>query len=232
MSKRRLRRWLLGAVAFLSAYAVVYAVLKWCGITPWAQILESLIPIALGIPLATTANAFNRRSSYLQALRHLWDGLVPAAQEAIRYTRLSGPTERDFIGTQSTLSVAIDELRGVFENVPASGTRHGLYPYENLKDIQVAISWLGIGENYSPENARLVRMCVVRLWQEMHEAMLAEFDRDRPVRPVSKYLHWGKSLADLLKQGSLSSDDFELGRSASNPTRRSEPLLPVHQNEL
>ena len=232
MSERRLIYCLAGAVFFLTAYGGVYAMLKMCEITPWAQISESLIPFALGLPLATTAYAFNRRNSYLQALRQLWGGLVPAAQEAIRYTRLSKPTERDFIGTQSTLSVAIDELRGVFDNIPAPGEPDGLYPYENLKDIHVVISWLGFGKNHNRKKAKRAHKCVIHLWQEMHKAMLTEFDRDRPVQPVSKYLHWGKSLADLLEQDSLSREDFDRGRSASNPTPRPGPPLPVHQNEL
>ena len=226
MSKRRLIWWLGGAIAYLFVYAGAYAWLALPEANAWSRVLGHLIPIALGPPLAVAAYAFNRRNSYLQALRQLWAGLVPAAQQAIQYTHLSNPTQRDFAATQSAISTAIDEVRGVFANVPAQGAPRGLYPYENLKDIQMAISWLGFDGNFNPHNANQTRACVVRLWQEMHEAMLAEFDRDQPARPVSKYFHSGKSLADLLKEGSLESGDFEVGCRASNPSKRTS--LPIN----
>ena len=215
MSSRRLKLWLAGAVALVLLYGTVFIVLDFCGAERWSDILESLIPLFLGLPLAAAVYAFNRRNSYLQALRQLWATLVPAAQEAIQYTHLPAPSQAEFAQTQKALSTAIDGLRGVFEN-----TRDGLYPYENLKDIKEAISWLGFGGNFNGANAQLTRRCVVRLWQEMHAAMLAEFDRDRPKRPVSKYLHWRVSVADLLQAGTLTTEDLDLGRSASNPQQR------------
>ena len=64
---------------------------------------------------------------------------------AIQYTHMDHePSKKEFAAVQQALSTAIDELRGVFKNIPARGTRTGLYPYENLKDIRDVVDWLGL----------------------------------------------------------------------------------------
>ena len=53
--------------------------------------------------------------------------------------------------------------------------------------------------------AEKARRRITRAWQDMHYAMLSEFDRDVPIKPVSKYLESGKSeIDDLIKQGAAS----------------------------
>ena len=75
-----------------------------------ADILESLMPITVAIPVAWLAAVFRSRNSYLQALRDLWKHLIPAAQAAIQYTHLTQPNQRDFAKTQEALATAIDML--------------------------------------------------------------------------------------------------------------------------
>jgi hypothetical protein len=43
----------------------------------------------------------------------------------------------------------------------------------------------------------------------MHQAMLQEFDREVPVFPLSKYLDRRPSVADNLKEGKLTEEDFK-----------------------
>ena len=224
MSARRLKRWIARSVGWLILYVGVYALARYCKWDEAANALEALLPIGLAIPAAFLAAGLNRRNSYLQALRDLWQRLIPAVQTAIQYTHLTSPNQADFSRTQEALSSAIDLLRGVFRNVPMPGSSTGLYPYENLKDIEKIISWLGYGENYRSSQAPLARKCVTRLWQEMHVAMLGEFDRDIPANPVSKYLSEGVSIGDLFLNGVLCSDDLALDRLASKPCRAKERL--------
>ena len=135
MSAKRLRWYVYGLCAFLVVFALCYFVAI---IRDWSNVaiaLKDLIPVALAIPIALLAHAFNRRNSFLQALRELWGRLVPAAHEAVAYTRLENPTSADFIRTDATLASAVDELRAVFKNLPKENDSKGLYPYENLKDI-------------------------------------------------------------------------------------------------
>ena len=218
MSARKLRRYILGCSLWLILYAIALAVAE---VEAWhcADILEPLIPVALAIPAALLASAFSRRNSYLQALRDLWKNLIPAVQIAIQYTYLSPPNQNDLSRTREALLTAIDMLRGVFLNVK-SDTSWGLYPFENLKDIDKIINWLGCDGKFRSSEAEMARKCIIRLWQEMHEAMLPEFDRDVPKTPVSKYFGDKRSVADLLITNKLAEDDLCLKRFASQPRSR------------
>src|SRR5207253_3145551 len=113
-------------------------------------------------------------------------------------------SEPEFRATIAELSKVIDAVRGVFQNVPTKGTPRGLFPYENLKDIRRIVGWLGFGVQWSREKADLAHECIVRLWGEMHGALLQEFDTEVPSRPVSRFLGGGVELADKLLQGKLS----------------------------
>ena len=218
MSAKRLKIWIRRCLYGLILYAGFYVYAAFYAET-LAEILKTLIPLVLAFAAAFLAAGFNRRNSYLQAMRDLWQRLIPAVQAAIQYTHLAPPDQSDFARTQEALSTAIDELRGVFANVPTR-TPTGLYPYENLKDIREVISWLGYGKRFRLADAARARLCITRLWQEMHTAMLGEFDRDVPMAPVSKYFGTEKkSVADLLIEGSLADDDLSLGRLASRSRR-------------
>ena len=211
---RRVYMWVLA----LSVYAAVYLYAKLLIANPvWAQTLETLVPIAVAVAVVCLAADFNRRNSYLHALRDFWRSLVPAAQTVIQYTHLSEPSKEDFARAQEALSTAIDELRGVFENIPVPRHRTGLYPYENLKDIKVVLDWLSYGEGFRGDDVHRARACIVKLWQEMHSAMLSEFDRAVPARPVSKFLHDGISLSNLLVKDELRDTDLERQVFASHP---------------
>ena len=165
---------------------------------------KDLMPLVIAIPAAYLGYSFQRRASYLQALRELWKILIPAVQRAIQYTYLDSPDPKEFSVVMRELSTVIDSLRGVFRNVP--GTRVGLYPYEPLKDISKIMSWLRDGR--TPDERYRVRRCILQLWYDAHSAMLSEFDREVPVHPVSKFLDTGRSIADKLLDGTLTDSDF------------------------
>jgi hypothetical protein len=169
---------------------------------------KDLIPFIIAIPAAWLGFCFQRRTSYLSALRAFWDDLIPAVQQAIQYTYVKQPTEEAFAATMKELSTVIDSLRGVFQNIP-TGDPVGLYPYENLKDIYHVISWLGYSNNRSDHDRYWARRCIGTLWASMHQAMLLEFDREVPVFPLSKYLDHLPSVADKLKEGKLTEKDLE-----------------------
>jgi hypothetical protein len=169
---------------------------------------KDLIPFIIAIPAAWLGFCFQRRTSYLSALRAFWDDLIPTVQQAIQYTYLQKPTEEVFAATMRDLSTVIDSLRGVFRNIPTEDPV-GLYPYENLKDIRMVISWLGYSNDHSDHDRYWARRCIVTLWASMHQAMLLEFDREIPVYPLSKYLDRRLSVADKLKEGKLTEKDFE-----------------------
>jgi hypothetical protein len=169
---------------------------------------KDMMPFVIAIPAAWLGFCFQRRASYLSALRSFWDDVIPAVQTAVQYTHLRQPTEKAFSATLKDLSTVIDSLRGVFRNVP-TGDPVGLYPYENLKDILQVISWLGYSNSRSEQDRYQARRCIRLLWASMHQALLQEFDREIPVFPLSKYLDARSSAADKLKEGKLTEEDFK-----------------------
>jgi hypothetical protein len=171
----------------------------------WYSLYKDLMPLVIAVPAAYLGYSFQRRGSYLQALRDLWKVLIPAVQRAIQYTYLDAPDRKEFAEVMRDLSTMIDSLRGVFCNIPTGGGV-GLYPFEPLKDIWQIMSWLRDGR--TPDERYRARRCIRQLWYDMHSAMLAEFDREVPVRPVSKYIDRQPSLADKLRDGTLTDSDF------------------------
>ena len=141
------------------------------------QTYKDLIPFLLAIPAAWLGYCFQRRSSYLAALRQLWGQLIPAVQTAIQFTHLQNPTKEDFSNVQKELSIVTDSLRGVFENIP-NRDPVGLYPYENLKQIQKIVSWLYLETQNSADEKYWARRMVKTLWASMHHMLLLEFDRE------------------------------------------------------
>lgn len=221
MSARRLLIWVVASISWLLIYGSAYAILDWLRYKEDSERMKTLIPLAVAVPTAALAGAFARRNSHLQGLRELWRYLIPAAQSAIQYTYLVNPDQAAFSKTQESLSTATDLLRGVFCNVPSKGALIGLFPFENIKDIQKIISWLGYGESFRSKSATVARKCITRLWQEMHVAMLSEFDRDIPVSPISKYFNDGVSVADLLIGGTLEPHHLDRERQPSAPNSAS-----------
>lgn len=172
------------------------------------QLYKDLTPVFIAIPTAFLVYSFQRRSSYLQALRDLWKSLIPAVQRAVQYTFLVAPDAKEFAEVQKELAIMVDALRGVFKNISMPGHKKGLYPFEPLKDIQRTVSWLHY-RGYSEKNRKLARKAIVQLWNQVHSALLLEFDREVPITPVSKFLTGEPSVADQLIKGTSTTDELK-----------------------
>lgn len=219
MTRNQLLNAVFGTVLALAAFGGVGALLVQFEYWGWYKFFKDIIPVGIAIPVAYLAYCFQRRISYLQAMRALWADLIPAIQTVIQYTHLQQPTASDFSKVSASISGAIDSLRAVFANIPMAGLPTGLFPYENLKDIEKIVSWLSYMKKRSDKDRQSARLCIVRLWQEMYNEMLLEFDRSPPIRGVSKFLNKEpKSLADLLLAEDLKPEDLKWGNHPpSNP---------------
>lgn len=211
MTRKRLYAWVIVVVAVyaLAVMAGIYLRVKFPGKDdPVYGLYKDLLPFAIAIPAAWLGYCFQRRGSYLQALRSVYYEVVSAVNGAVDYTRWSTErTEADFRKTIERLSIAVDSVRGVFENVPRKEYPLGVYPYETLKDIRLIVGWLGYGEHWRTERDR-AHNCMTKLWVLMHSALLREFDRAIPIMPISKYLGNEVPLADKLIDGTLKETDL------------------------
>lgn len=204
MTRRQLFFQVLGVVVIylLLVTAGVILRLRFPGKEDWVYgTYKDLVPFAIAIPAAWLGYSFQRRASYLQALRGMYQEIVRAVNAAVEYTRWdTDRTEVDFRKTIEQLSTATDLLRGVFENVPRKQYPLGIYPYETLKDIRSIIAWLGYGERWRGEKDR-AHEGVAKIWVLMHSALLQEFDRAVPIIPISRYLGNESGLAGKLVRG-------------------------------
>ena len=151
------------------------------------QIFKDLIPFAIAIPAAYLGFCFQRRSSFLQALRQLWSNLIISVNSAIQYTHLTESTDKQYGETLVLLSKSIDEVRGVYKNLKEKEDGIGLYPFECLKEIHKLVSELGYGK-IDTEKANETRRRIRHCWGDLRKSFLSEFDRSEVTSFHSPYV--------------------------------------------
>jgi len=191
MTRKQLRRTLIAVVAFY-AFTLIAAI----GIyyfdnsdkkVDYYQIFKDIMPLIIAIPAAYLGFCFQRRSSFLQALRQVWSNLIISVNSAIQYTHQTQTTDKQFGDTLVTISKSIDEVRGVYKNLKETNKDIGLYPFECLKEIHKIISDLGYG-NLDVIKAIEARKHIRHNWGNLRRSFLSEFDRSEPTVFDSPYV--------------------------------------------
>lgn len=154
---------------------------------------KDLIPLLIALPAAWLGYCLQRRNSYMQQLRSLWSKLVETIQHANQYTYLDSPTKEQHATSCQKISIAIDEIRGVFMNLGESSrggykSGKGLYPFEPIKDIHKAVTAVGHGETATREALLALRKEIFRQWKMVRDELLKEFDREEPTHFHSRYV--------------------------------------------
>ncbi|WP_157379456.1 hypothetical protein [Burkholderia ubonensis] len=191
MNERIFRRNVLCVIGVYIAAVAIGIVLRLLDTRPDAlpyATFKDLVPLIIAIPAAWLGYCFQRRQSYLKDVRELWSKMVLSVQEAVQYTYVDTPTQSDYARTLKGLSVAIEEIRGVFANVGEAERRVGIFPFEGVKDIHKAISRLGFGDAFSRASADGARREIVQLWKRLRRHYLCELERDAPHQPDSPFL--------------------------------------------
>ena len=191
MTKRTIRNQFIGAIVTfccLIAVGIGVSVIDHSNNRVIFSTFKDLLPLVIGIAAAWLGFCVQRRSAYQQQLRALWSKLVEAVQSAIQYTTLNTPTQQDHNASLLKLSVAIDEVRGVFCNIDESKReKRGYYPFEPIKDIYGLIENLGYGDSFKANEVEISRKQIFALWSDARSEILKEFDREEPTFPHS---HW------------------------------------------
>jgi hypothetical protein len=89
------------------------------------------------------------------------------------------------------LSAAIEEVRGVFKNVPAQGAPDGWYPFEPVKQIYEEVRQLGHGAAATAARRAAARAQIYDMWKRSRAQLLTEFDRDTPTHHHATYAPGG-----------------------------------------
>ena len=190
MTRKQLQRTIfavigLYATALIAGLAIYYADDKVKKIH--YEVFKDLMPFTIAIPAAYLGFCFQRRSSFLEALRQLWTNLIISVNSAIQYTHLSEPTDKQFGETLVLVSKSIDEVRGVYKNLRETKDYIGLFPFEDLHEIHKLISKLGYGK-LDAAKASETRQHITHCWKDLRKSFLSEFDRSEPTVFHSPYI--------------------------------------------
>ena len=84
---------------------------------------QAAVPMYIAVAAGWITYCLQRRISYSNALRSLWEKVVDAVQDALQYTYKISPSEDDFVKVMHKLGCRIDDVRSVFRNVDETYVR-------------------------------------------------------------------------------------------------------------
>jgi hypothetical protein len=190
MTKRTIRNRFIGAIiafVILLIAGILISIFDCSKERIVFSTFKDLLPLFLGIAAIWLGYCVQRRNAYQQQLRSLWSKLVEAVNYAIQYSCLENPTYEQYITVLTKLSIAIDEVRGVFCNLRETNTDRGLYPFEPIKDMYGLIEDIGFGTNYKSSESKKCHDQIFALWKDVRKEILKEFDREIP---TFSHSHW------------------------------------------
>jgi hypothetical protein len=137
--------------------------------------------------VAYITNIYQKRSSFVDALKQEWRDIIAAKSALFTYTQLERPTLEHYLETFCTLSETIDNMRSVYQNVGETDDLVGLYPYAPLHDMRRALQTLDPRKTpqvADPETRALVRDAILQSFYALRETFLEELDPEAPAHPL------------------------------------------------
>ena len=137
--------------------------------------------------VAYITNIYQKRSSFVDALKQEWRDIIAAKSVLFSYTQLEKPTLEHYLETFCKLSETIDNMRSVYQNVGETDALVGLYPYAPLHDMRRALQTLDPRKNpdaADPETRALVRDAILQSFYALRETFLGELDLEEPDHPL------------------------------------------------
>ena len=114
------RKHLIVIVTFSFALVVGYSVFAYFAYdenSNKAKFFKDFIPLVAMLVAAFLTAAFQRRISFLQALRDLWKQMIPALQMLLTEAEKPVSTQVNYLAGLAAWCGTIDAVRGVFRNV-------------------------------------------------------------------------------------------------------------------
>jgi hypothetical protein len=139
--------------------------------------------------VAYIANVYQKRQSFIEALKEEWRDIITAKSALFTYTQLERPTLEQYLATFCKLSETIDNMRSVYQNVGETEALIGLYPYAPLHDMRRALQTLDPRDypNLDGEARKLARDAILQSFYALRETFLEELDLEQPDRPLLIY---------------------------------------------
>jgi hypothetical protein len=136
--------------------------------------------------VAYIGNIFQKRSSFIEALKEEWRDIIATKSALFTYTQLEQPTLDQYLATFCRLSETIDNMRSVYQNVGETDELVGLYPFAPLHDMRRALQTLDPRKSPEPdaETRNLVRDAILQSFYALRETFLEELDQEAPDHPL------------------------------------------------
>jgi hypothetical protein len=136
--------------------------------------------------VAYIANMFQKRSSFVEALKEEWRDIIATKSALFAYTQLERPTLEQYLATFCRLSETIDNMRSVYQNVGETDELVGLYPFAPLHDMRRALQTLDPRKtpDADAETRNLVRDAILQSFYALRETFLEELDQEAPDHPL------------------------------------------------
>jgi hypothetical protein len=136
--------------------------------------------------VAYITNVFQKRHSFVEALKEEWRDIIATKSSLFAYTQLERPTLEQYMAAFCRLSETIDNMRSVYRNAGETDELIGLYPYAPLHDMRRALQTLDPRKNASPdtETRNLVRDAILQSFYALRETFLEELDLEQPDHPL------------------------------------------------
>ena len=136
--------------------------------------------------VAYVANIYQKRASFIDALKEEWRDIIAAKSAVFSYTQIDRPTLDQYLAAFCKLSETIDNMRSVYQNVGETDELIGLYPYAPLHDMRRALQTLDPRRLPVPDaDARnLARDAVLQSFYALRENFLEELDLEAPDHPL------------------------------------------------
>jgi hypothetical protein len=198
MTRASLRRTLRRVYLFIGALlamALAAKLLKdvpvWGPIDP-KDIYEFLRDMSLLIAtggVAYITNVFQKRHSFVEALREEWREIVETKSALLAYTHRPSPTHEQYVATFNQLSQTIDNMRTVYRNVGETSRLVGLYPFVPLHDMRRVLQTLDPrkGQPIGPDDCAVARDAMLQSFYALRDSFLDELDLEQPTRPILSY---------------------------------------------
>jgi len=184
---------LLGLVLAICLFAKFVDHIAWLKGSSLAALLKDTYELLRDMSLliatggvAFITNVFQKRSSFIAALKEEWRDIIAAKSVLFSYTQLEKPTRELYLATFCKLSETIDNMRSVYRNVGETTDMVGLYPYAPLHDMRRALQTLDPRKHPAPdaEARALVRDAILQSFYALRETFLEELDLEEPDHPL------------------------------------------------
>jgi hypothetical protein len=150
------------------------------------EYLKDMALVFVTVVAAALAGIYQRRQSFIAALKEEWRDIIKAKSELIYFTHLQAPDHAQYMRAFTAISETLDNMRSVYGNVGETKRLIGYYPYEPLHDMRRVLQSLD-PRKVTPEtrvDPSVARDAIIRSFQAVRESFLEELELEPPDKPI------------------------------------------------